>query len=390
MRAWDVVVAGSGPAGCAAAAACARQGLRTLLVAPAPERVWPQTYGLWWDEVEAGVRGLALGGPARLARRLDAPVVRTCSRGERRLAPAYAVLDNAGLHAALAAVGGVERRAGRVVDVVDEGHTAYAVLADGTRLPAAVVVDATGRRDPGRAQQRAWGEVVTGAEALVPRGSAVFMDWATPATLREAGNGAVFVYGMDVGDGRALVELTSLAAAPPRPLADLRTGLHALLAAVGARPVGRSERVAIPLGPVPARDTSAAVRFGAAAGLVHPATGYSVATALRLAPVLAGGIADALGGPSAARGAAVARAVLPRSRRATLGLLTRGLEVLLPLDQAGCDTFFGAFLDLPPATWRPYLDPTSPPAAVARAMGATLRALPWALRVHTVRTVLHV
>src|SRR4051794_19272074 len=56
----DVVVAGSGPAGLATAAACARAGLRVTLVDPRPAP-WRATYCLWADEAEAAARSLGLG-----------------------------------------------------------------------------------------------------------------------------------------------------------------------------------------------------------------------------------------------------------------------------------------------------------------------------------------
>ena len=52
MTPYDVVVAGAGPAGLSAAAACAAGGLHTVLVAPSA-RVWAPTYCLWADQLDA-------------------------------------------------------------------------------------------------------------------------------------------------------------------------------------------------------------------------------------------------------------------------------------------------------------------------------------------------
>ncbi|MGH3770268.1 MAG: lycopene cyclase family protein, partial [Pseudonocardiaceae bacterium] len=46
-------MAGGGPAGWAVAAACARLGLDTELVDPAPDRPWRATYGAWREELPA-------------------------------------------------------------------------------------------------------------------------------------------------------------------------------------------------------------------------------------------------------------------------------------------------------------------------------------------------
>jgi lycopene beta-cyclase len=51
MEWMDVLVVGGGPAGSALAGACARRGLATGLLAPAPERPWTATYGMWAAEL---------------------------------------------------------------------------------------------------------------------------------------------------------------------------------------------------------------------------------------------------------------------------------------------------------------------------------------------------
>ena len=119
------------------------------------------------------------------------------------------------------------------------------------------------------------------------------------------------------------------------PLADLRDRLHRFLDGAGLRTAAGPEKVAIPLD-APTRRT-VGVPVGAAAGLVHPATGYSVAASLQ-----AGGtIADAV---LAGADAAVLRALVRSARqRATSGLLGVGREVLIGLDEAQTDTFFSAF-----------------------------------------------
>ena len=61
----DVVVLGGGPAALAAASACAQVGLSSPGSIPAPGRAWPNTYGVWVDQLD----GLDL--EATLARRWD-------------------------------------------------------------------------------------------------------------------------------------------------------------------------------------------------------------------------------------------------------------------------------------------------------------------------------
>jgi lycopene beta-cyclase len=376
--ALDVVVAGAGPAGLSAAAACAAAGLRTALVAPAL-RPWPHTYCLWAEELTAAAGPLGLDAGA-VAAVHPAVVVRTAAGGERRLGRRYARLRNDVLHAALldrAREHGAHLLDGRVATVRAEGGREVAVLADGTELRAGAVLDARGA-GPGAAQQRAWGEVVAGpVDALVPPGSALLMDWTA---LAGAGGPPAFLYGLPLDDGRTLLEATSLAARPPVPLPDLRARLAAVLGSAGLRPVGPPERVAIPLDARPRR-SGPGTPLGAAAGLVHPATGYSVGASLQLGPRVAAVLA-AGGGARAAR-----RAVLTARRRATAALLGVGLEVLLPLDAAATDAFFAAFFTLPEHTWAGYLSTEAAPGEVAAAMARTFAVLPAAQRRTLMRTV---
>ncbi|GAB3200374.1 hypothetical protein GCM10027261_32250 [Geodermatophilus arenarius] len=378
----DVVVAGAGPAGLSAAAACAAAGLRTVLVAPAA-RPWPATYCLWADELAAAAAPLGLD-PAAVAAGYSPTVVRTAAGGERRLARGYARLRNDVVTAALLdrlRAGGGEVVTGRVAAVEageagagEAGAGEVAVLADGRRLAARTVLDARGG-GPGTAQQRAWGEVVSGpVDDVVPPGGALLMDWtalADPAAL------PAFLYGLTLDDGTVLLEATSLAARPPVPLPDLRARLDRFLAARGLRPAGEPERVAIPLDARP-RAAGPGIPLGASAGLVHPATGYSVASSLRLGPRVAAALAA--GGD--------ARAVVRRARpRTTAALLGLGLEVLLPLDTRATDAFFAAFFALPERAWAGYLDVGSPPAAIAAAMARVFAALPGPQRVRLLRGV---
>ncbi|SCX55115.1 lycopene beta-cyclase [Klenkia marina] len=359
---WDVVVAGSGPAGLAVAAACADRGLATVVVAPATGP-WAHTYGMWADELADAE--VALLGGARAGVRYPTTLVRT-GAGDHDLGRAYARLDNGSVHAALLdrlRAGGGEVVTGTVEQVLD-GRTA--ALADGTRLHGTLVVDARGG-GPATAQQRAWGERVPGpVPDVVPEGGALLMDWTA---LRDPADPQppAFLYGMGLDDGTVLLEATSLAARPPVPLPALRDRLHAHLARHGLRSLGEPEKVAIPLDAT-AAGTGAPV--GAAAGLVHPATGYSVATSLRLGPV----VADAVVG--GAGPAEVRSLVRSRRRRATLALLGLGREVLLDLDEEQTDTFFRAFFTLPARSWATYLAVDSSPAAVAATMLRVAAALP--------------
>ncbi len=132
------------------------------------------------------------------------------------------------------------------------------------------------------------------------------------------------------------------------------------------------------------RERLSTVRFGAAAGMIHPATGYSVASSLRAAERVAVAARERLVRPGpvdpSADAAVVADAVWPRHLRRTRRLHDFGLDVLLGMDAAEIRAFFQAFFDLPPERWAPYLRIDTPPTELARIMTAVFRQADWSLR----------
>ncbi|MEU7814641.1 lycopene cyclase family protein [Pseudonocardia sp. NPDC049154] len=366
----DVLVAGGGPAGRALAAACARLGLRTALADPAPDRPWRATYAAWAGELPPD---------------LPAEVVATRARGravavtEHRLGWEYTVLDTAALRAHLdAGLTGVIVHRAKVVG----SEPGYARLADG-RIPARLVVDATGHRRDRRpaAEQTAYGLVVDDAVAapLVAPGEALFMDWRQDHG-RPGGAWPTFLYAVPLGGGRVLVEETSLARRPGLPLPELRERLHARLAHRGVHPPAdaEEERVRFPVeGPIGAT-LAPGPAFGAAGALVHPATGFSVATALRLAPLLA----EALAGSAPHR--AARSVVWPAQARAVHVLRHRGLEALLRMPPDRVPAFFEVFLGLPAHHRWAYLTGRADLPGTAAAMRALWARADWPLRARLV------
>lgn len=369
MTTWsDVVVLGLGPAGRSAASACARAGLDVLALDPSPDRRWTHTYGAWADELPANVPVVA---------RLEHPVAWTVRR--HHLARSYVVLDTAALQAGLDLTG-VRVRSGRAVSVELHGGARRVRCADGAELLTRLVLDARGAAVAGRAQQTAHGVVVDAGRAagVLDGADGLFMDWRPADDPRAAPS---FLYALPVGEDRVLLEETCLAGRPPLGTTELRRRLHVRLARHrvplrGDEPV---ERVRFALDtPLPRAEwagaTPVAPRIGAAAPLVHPATGYSVAAALTMAPALA----------TAARADDPARAVQDvlwsPGARLVHALRRRGLEVLLGLAPEQVPEFFAAFLDLPVHHQRSYLGDRDHPAHTAAAMTALLPHLSRPLR----------
>ncbi len=349
----DVIVVGGGPAGRALAGACATAGLRTVLVDPAPDRPFAATYGAWSRELPADL-------PARVvaARALG----RAIGHDVHELGWEYTVFDVPALRDVLdAALGDVRVVRGLAVHVAvardaDSGAGLSVLhLADGREITASVVIDSAGRAQPlagpmghgQAAEQTAFGVILPAevAAGLVPPGEALFMDWRSDHG--EAG-WPTFLYGIPLGGGEVLLEETSLARRPGLSVPVLRRRLHARLARHGVFvPAGaRTETVRFPVDR-PRHASATSLGFGAAAPLVHPATGFSIAASLSLAAPVADAVAAHLPhGPAAALAAATdvlwsgpARAV-DRVRRI-------GLEALLRMPPADVPGFFDVFFDLP-------------------------------------------
>jgi lycopene beta-cyclase len=375
----DVLVVGGGPAGRALAAATAARGLRTVLLDPAPEAPWRATYGSWAAELPAEL------APSVVAARASG---RAIALSEHDLGWEYAVLDVAALRAHLDAE--LARHGVRVHRGRAAGWASGAVrLAGGGELRATVVVDAGGHRQPLRAgrtprrpaaDQTAAGVVVDEAVAapLVAPGDALFMDWR-PDHGEEGW--PTFLYGIPLGGGAVLLEETSLARRPGLPLPVLRRRLHARLARRGVVvPAGAAtEAVRFPVDS-PRHRTPGVLGFGAAAPLVHPATGFSLATSLRLAAAVADAVAAHLPAGPATALAAAHSAVWPPGARAVHRFRRIGLEALLRMPPAEVPAFFETFFALPEEHRWCYLAERANVPGTAATMRALYARAGWPMR----------
>jgi flavin-dependent dehydrogenase len=408
----DVAILGSGPAAWAAASACCQEGLSVTLIAPNPHANWSQTYGVWVDQFDAPVRklfGLTDGDPLPLSHQWPAIAAVTDSR--RDLKRAYGLLDNAVVRATLEAqahaTGLLTVRTATAQEVTHNQWSSVA-LSKGRAVSARLVIDATGSQSafvqrqtasgqqPGRtgnvhasatvnapgnatgyAMQAAYGVVAEVDRA--PYASSVLMDWTGP-NRRDAS----FLYALDLG-GRWLLEETSLARNPPLSPAELKARLEVRLAGmnVNITKVHAEEHVLFPMDlalPVVGQRTLA---IGAAGAIVHPATGYSVAASLRLAPRLAESLREAFENPSANAQDIVDagwRAVWPLDRRRARNLESYGLERLLTMSQSEIRAFFQTFFALGPEVMSTYLGGDASSSELAAVMWKVFQKAPMRLR----------
>ena len=377
----DVAIVGGGPAGLALARALALQGVELVVVAASTE--WHATYGVWRDDVA----DCDLGGEVDALVRGAWPTVRVVGQRQHLLQRPYVVFDNACLRSSLLA--GLRVQHDTAVQAEHTTETTSLRLLSGATITARLIIDATGsgellaRRTPTGGAQTAYGLLLgagtkTGS-ADVARTSGVepgvftLMDWSTPPT---------FFYGAQFNDGRTLVEETSLYANPPRGLDDLRTRLAVRLGVDATEQADSVERVRIAMGgSLPAR-TTRVVGFGAAAGFVHPVTGYSVAASLRAATRVANEIVQQLshGITGTDLSLAVWGAVWPKHLVRARGWHDMGLAVLSALPPRLIGGFFDAFFELPQAQWSAYLRIDSEPAEVRAAMLGVFRRVDMATR----------
>ncbi|MFE3957433.1 lycopene cyclase family protein [Nocardia sp. NPDC059091] len=353
----DLLICGAGPAGRALAHRALAHGLSVTIVDPHPRRRWTATYAAWADELPQWIAPEAVGAT------VDRPIAWAQHRIE--LDRRYVVFDTARLQDSLD-LPGARLLQDSVTDIAPAARHRHdgldlpsVRLASGSVLAAGRVIDARGvTRSPGLAEQTAFGVIVE--RARLPEPETYFMDW-------RADNGAEtdaprsFLYAVPLDDERVLLEETCLAGLPAldqRTLHDRLT--HRLrsrgITLTGTEPV---ERVRFPVhGSRPNART-----FGSAGGFTHPATGYSVATSLRMADAVVAG--DPL---------------WPGPARVVHLLRQAGLRALLALPPADLPLFFEAFFALPAESQRAYLSGRDDLRGTAAAMISLFAALPWRIQ----------
>lgn len=379
----DVAIIGAGPAGLALARSLVRLGVDAVVISP--NLAWSATYGVWRDDVEH----CDLGAPLDTVVLGSWPKVRVVGTREHLLARPYVVFDNHGLRAGLGT--GVENVEASVTNVEHSSEHSILRFGDGGRMEARLVVDATGsgrflnHRRAAAGAQTAYGLVLGLSDEAITRriglGDDVFtlMDWSSPPT---------FLYAARFSDGRVLLEETSLYAEPPHDIPQLRARLASRLGGDATDGASAVEHVSIPMGaPLPML-TTRTVGFGAAAGYVHPVTGYSVAASLRAAPRVADAIAGALSSrpPGAEQSSAAWGAVWPPALVRTRRWHDVGLAALRSLPSTTIPRFFDAFFDMPPQLSSAYLRVDSDPADVRAAMLEVFRRVDVPTRIRLMST----
>jgi lycopene beta-cyclase len=358
---FDILVLGNGPAGLAITAACAHAGLRTACVAPAWPPHLPNTYGVWLDDLPHDLHHTARhvwdhphaifspGCPIDLNRR-------------------YALLDNAALAAHLmqrARAHGAELLSKSAQHITHAHERSSLHLADEEPLDARLIIDATGaysrftRRgtDSLPGAQIAWGAVIRGLDAKLVA-PMILMDYAHSPDEQPS-----FLYAMQLDDQRVFLEETILVSRPAMSAEALRHRLASRLrntlgVELDALHIEEIELCNIPMGLALPDLGQRTLAYGAAASMVHPASGYQLARAMSWAAQLADDLARAIqreGLRGESLSSAAWRALWTPTRLRQRELYLYGMEMLLAMRGDQLRAFFETFFALPQHRWAGFL-----------------------------------
>lgn len=384
----DILVIGAGPAALRIAAACGVRGMSTSCLAPAPTAPWHPRYGAWEDELtDLNLPDTCIADlwPRTVA---FTPDQQDLSRGYVRLST-----DGLQQHLLQEAADAGVRLLSDTADAV-EHRAGYSVttLRSGAVLPSRIVIDATGHggsfvQRTGRHKttwQLAYGQLlrVPGGHPW-PAGQMVLMDFRLPGSADDGWRATpTFLYAMPADQEHVFVEETSLVHAAPPDLQVLAGRLAERLRGMGvAGEVLDEERCRIRMTGPEVVVGQRTLAYGAAADMIHPATGYQLARVLREAPRVADALAQGLDQDGTQQAARLAWGALwPPQRRRTWGLYRFGAEILSGLDHQQTTAFFEAFFQLPSAQWQGFHSATLPPSGVARAMTAFFLSAPLPIR----------
>ncbi|MFZ4640942.1 MAG: lycopene beta cyclase [Nodosilinea sp.] len=373
----DVVVIGAGPAGISLAAELEQRGLTVAGVSlNQPTAPWPNTYGIWVDELED------LGLTEFLSHSWQDCVVQVPGK-TLALGRHYGRIDKHRMQAHWLDRGrGVKWQQGQVSQVNFRPDHTEVVTSDGEVILARLVIDASGyqsavvRRSPraSLAFQAAYG--ITGrfsSPPIAPQ-QMVLMDYrADHLSPQERQQPPTFLYAMDLGEGVYFVEETSLAYNPAVSMETLERRLYQRLERQGieVKEIHHVERCLFPMNlPLPSLPQPV-VGFGGAASMVHPASGYMFGSVLRRGPDLATAIAASLGRSNTTpTQAAVAawQALWPEARRRKYYLYLFGLENLMAFSPMQLNHFFEAFFQLETKAWSGFLSDSLTLPELVRAM----------------------
>eukprot|EP00249_Psilotum_nudum_P021041 c27948_g2_i1 orf=254-2071(-) len=375
----DLVIIGCGPAGLALAAEAAKHGLDVGIIGP--DLPFTNNYGVWKDEFTAlGLENCIehVWKNTAVYLSLDHPILikRAYGRVSRKI-----LQEELLKRSAKVGVRYMDTKVERIIEENEKGSTVS--CANGMMIPCRLVTVASGAASgrflsyepgaPGVCVQTAYGIEAEVESHPYDTDTMVFMDYRSCKRDLEMENCAdeppTFLYVMPLSTTRVFFEETCLAARPAMPFDLLKGRLQSRLEKMGIQIIRlyEEEWSYIPVGGSLPDTMQQHLGFGAAASMVHPATGYSVVRSLSEAPTYAAAIASALKAETkmlsllkpvmCPRDAALKAwdSLWPQERKRQQAFFLFGLELILQLDLDGTRMFFETFFHLPQWLWKGFL-----------------------------------
>ncbi|KAI3943214.1 hypothetical protein MKX01_027512 [Papaver californicum] len=374
----DLVIIGCGPAGLSLAAEAAKLGLHVGLIGP--DRPFTNNYGVWEDEFQD------LGLEGCIEHVWKDTIVYLDSDKPIRIGRAYGRVDRQLLYEELlkrCVESGVTYLDSKVerIDESEDGHRLVA-CDSGIVIPCRLVTVASGAASgklleydvggPRVSVQTAYGLEVEVENSPYDPDLMVFMDYRDymkQKVKRMHEEYPSFLYAMPMSPTRVFFEETCLASQNAVPFDQLKKKLMARLDKMGIKiaKVHEEEWSYIPVGGSLPSTEQKTLAFGAAASMVHPATGYSVVRSLSEAPRFASVIAEILKDNSDSKymvtreksminlSSRAWNTLWPKERKRQRSFFLFGLELIVQLDIEGIRTFFQTFFGLPDWMWKGFL-----------------------------------
>ncbi|CAN1340237.1 Lycopene epsilon cyclase, chloroplastic [Linum perenne] len=374
----DLVVIGCGPAGLALAAESAKLGLNVGLIGP--DLPFTNNYGVWEDEFnDLGLAGCIehVWKDTIVYLDEDDPVM---------VGRAYGRVNRDLLHEELlrrCVESGVSYLNSKVesIDEATNGHRRV-VCEDNVLVQCRLASVASGAASGKLLQYEVGGprvcvQTAYGVEVEVENNPydpslMVFMDYRNYTKQNSSSLEAqypTFLYAMSMSPTRVFFEETCLASKDAMPFDLLKRKLMSRLETMGIRILRTYEEEwsYIPVGGSLPNTEQKNLAFGAAASMVHPATGYSVVRSLSEAPSYALVIANILrnGQYEGNRNANISTQgmgheycfedVRPLERKRQRAFFLFGLALIVQLDIEGIRTFFRTFFRVPRWMWQGFL-----------------------------------
>ncbi|KAI3865636.1 hypothetical protein MKW92_003068 [Papaver armeniacum] len=374
----DLVIIGCGPAGLSLAAEAAKLGLQVGLIGP--DRPFTNNYGVWEDEFQD------LGLEGCIEHVWKDTIVYLDSDKPIQIGRAYGRVDRQLLYEELlkrCVESGVSYLDSKVerIDEAEDGHRLVA-CESGIVIPCRLVTVASGAASgklleydvggPRVSVQTAYGLEVEVENSPYDPDLMVFMDYRDYMKQKVKlvdEEYPSFLYAMPMSPTRIFFEETCLASKNAVPFDQLKKKLMARLDKMGIKisKVHEEEWSYIPVGGALPSTEQKTLAFGAAASMVHPATGYSVVRSLSEAPRFASVIAEILKTNSDSEWIATQEISMinlssrawntlwPKERKRQRSFFLFGLELIVQLDIEGIRTFFQTFFSLPDWMWKGFL-----------------------------------